>query len=250
MQTVEEQFNALDMTEISKVTTERRQATRKSGRDAQLGIPILLRSFKLEHKTPHANLKRICDLLLSGVGLIGFGLVFPVIAFGIKLSSKGPVFFKQARTGQGGKPFICLKFRTMHMVEKDTGDKPAVTKKGDPRLFAFGQLLRKFNLDELPQLINVFKGDMSLVGPRPYMLDECKYWNQKFDDYFIRYAVKPGISGLAQVKGYRGGTYDEEHMRKRLDYDLVYIEKQSLTLDFKIILKTVYQMITHDTGAH
>ena len=106
------------------------------------------------------------------------------------------------------------------------------------------------NLDELPQVLNVLKGDMSLIGPRPYQVEECAHWNNMYNDFYYRYAVKPGISGLAQVRGYRGGTLDEGHMRKRLDYDLVYVEKQCLGLDLKILGLTIFKMIHLDTDGH
>jgi lipopolysaccharide/colanic/teichoic acid biosynthesis glycosyltransferase len=139
----------------------------------------------------------------------------------------------------------------MHVLQKrDRDGKPDITQKGDVRIFWFGSLLRKLNLDELPQLFNVLKGDMSLVGPRPYPVKECAYWNSTFEDFFYRYSVKPGISGFAQAKGYRGGTLDEEHMRKRLDYDLIYVQKNSLVMDLKIIGRTILQMIHLDTNGH
>ena len=195
--------------------------------------------------------KRSIDVILSLIGLIIFGITYPFIALGIKLSSKGPVLYKQKRTGQNGKVFTCYKYRTMACTEKECIDgQPVVTQKGDPRIFAFGQFLRKTNLDELPQIINVIKGDMSLIGPRPYPVDECAHWNSTFDDFFYRYAVKPGISGLAQTTGYRGGTLDEEHMRKRLDKDLIYVQKQSLGFDLKLIGKTILQMLHMNTNGH
>jgi lipopolysaccharide/colanic/teichoic acid biosynthesis glycosyltransferase len=195
--------------------------------------------------------KRAIDLVLSFIGCVIFALVYPLFALGIKLSSKGPVIFKQKRTGQNGEEFICYKFRTMHQLNLRRIDgKPVVTKEGDKRIFWFGSMLRKTNLDELPQIINVLKGDMSLIGPRPYPVDECIHWNNTFDDFYCRYAVKPGISGHAQVEGLRGGTLDEEHMRNRLDKDLVYVEKQSLGLDLLIITHTVLQMLKLETNAH
>ena len=195
--------------------------------------------------------KRAIDLVLSFIGCVIFVLVYPLFALGIKLSSKGPVIFKQQRTGQNGEEFTCYKFRTMHQLNLRRIDgKPVVTEEGDKRIFWFGSMLRKTNLDELPQIINVLKGDMSLIGPRPYPVDECKHWNNTFDDFYCRYAVKPGISGYAQVEGFRGGTLDEEHMRNRLDKDLVYVEKQSLWLDLLIITHTVLQMLKLETNAH
>lgn len=195
--------------------------------------------------------KRLLDIVLSLTGLILFALLYPIIFFGTKVSSRGPVLFKQNRTGLNGRSFLCYKLRTMHsFYDSPSHEKPAITQKGDVRIFRFGRFLRKSNLDELPQLLNVLKGDMSLVGPRPYMEDECTLWNGKFDDFYYRYAVRPGITGLAQSKGFRGGTFDENHMRKRLNLDLIYVEKQSFLLDAKIILKTVLQMLHLNTNAH
>ncbi len=197
------------------------------------------------------SLNRLFDLILGSIALTQFVLLYPFIALAIKLSSKGPVIFKQQRTGRLGHSFTCYKFRTMHLVSKKTvNGKPVITEKGDKRIFAFGKILRKTNLDELPQIINVIRGDMSLVGPRPYPVEECMHWNNTFDDFFYRYLVRPGITGLAQVTGYRGGTLDEEHMRRRLDKDLIYVQKQNLWFDIKIIFLTVKQMLTFKTNAH
>lgn len=195
--------------------------------------------------------KRFLDLFLGGVGFLVYAILFPFIALGIKLSSKGPVIFKQKRTGMNGEVFNCYKFRTMHLVDKTPRNgKPVITEKRDRRIFKFGKFLRKMNLDELPQIINVLEGNMSLVGPRPYPVEECAYWNGVFDDHYYRYIMKPGITGLAQVKGYRGGTLDENLMRARLNYDLIYIEKNSPLLDLRVISKTAYQMVTRKTNGH
>jgi len=197
------------------------------------------------------DLKRLMDVLLSTAGLITLGLMYPFIALGIKLSSKGPVLFSQKRTGLNGKLFDCYKFRSMHQVDVDYGHgKPSITKVGDRRVFAFGHQLRRFNLDELPQLLNVLKGDMSLVGPRPHMIEECAYWRSQIEDYDLRYLVRPGITGFAQVTGYRGGNLDVEHMRERVRRDIKYIEMYSPFLDFKLVIRTVLQMLHMDTGAH
>jgi len=195
--------------------------------------------------------KRIIDLLLGSIAFLGLFALTPLIIVGIKLSSRGPVLFKQPRMGEEGRSFDCYKFRTMHVLERtSTDEKPIVTEKGDSRIFPFGQFLRKTNLDELPQLINVLKGEMSLVGPRPYTLKECAYWHQKFDDHYFRYMLKPGITGFAQAEGYRGGTLDDDLMRKRLDFDLIYVEKTSLKLDISIIYKTVKRMLVSNTNGH
>lgn len=195
--------------------------------------------------------KRALDLVIGSIGYVVYLILFPFIALGIKLSSRGPVIYRQKRTGINGEIFYCYKFRTMHMVGKyQQNGKPDITKKNDPRIFAFGQFLRKMNLDELPQIKNVLNGDMSLVGPRPYPVEECSYWNSVFNDHYYRYIMKPGITGLAQVKGYRGGTLDENLMRTRLNFDLIYIEKNSLILDLHIIFKTMLQMLVRKTNGH
>lgn len=198
--------------------------------------------------------KRALDLILGVFALIIFLVVTPFIALGIKLSSRGPVFFKQRRTGKGGSTFICYKFRTMKTGSGQGSDrangKPDITIRGDHRIFAFGRFLRFLNLDELPQIINVIRGDMSLVGPRPYPVDECAYWNSTFEDFYLRYSVKPGITGFAQVKGYRGGTLDVDLIRKRTDYDLIYVQKNSLLFDIKTIAMTVTQMANLKTNGY
>ena len=198
--------------------------------------------------------KRALDLTLGFFAMIIFLMVTPFIALGIKLSSRGPVFFRQKRTGKGGSTFICYKFRTMKTGSGQGSDrangKPDITIRGDHRIFAFGRFLRFLNLDELPQIINVIRGDMSLVGPRPYPVDECAYWNSTFDDFYLRYSVKPGITGFAQVKGYRGGTLDVDLIRKRTDYDLIYVQKNSLLFDIKTIAMTVTQMANLKTNGY
>ena len=205
-----------------------------------------------------SKIERFFDLILASITVVLLGLLFPFIYLGIKCSSRGPVIFKQKRTGRFDIPFTCYKFRTMHVLSNynpknvitDDGETVVVTEKNDPRVFWFGSLLRKTNLDELPQIINILKGDMSLIGPRPYEVSECEYWNNQLDGYHIRYWVKPGLSGLAQVQGYRGGTRDVEKMRKRLDCDIWYVNNRTLLLDIKIIFKTIKQMFYMNTNAH
>lgn len=195
--------------------------------------------------------KRALDLLLGVAAFSLFLVLYPFIALGIKMSSRGKVIFKQERTGLNGHTFTCYKFRTMHNAQKQRNDgAPDITKKGDSRVFSFGSILRRTNLDELPQILNVMKGEMSLIGPRPYPVDECRHWNNTFDDFYYRYMVKPGVTGYAQVTGFRGGTLDVDHMRQRLDQDLIYIERQSLWMDIKILFLTVKQMLTFNTNAH
>jgi putative colanic acid biosynthesis UDP-glucose lipid carrier transferase len=240
---------------INEVQTVREKLKQESGNgSAELNDTrkhgYMLSTYK-NLKVRQYRGKRVFDLTVGFFALIFCLMLFPFIAIGIKLSSRGPVFFKQKRTGQNGIIFTCYKFRTMKQSSmKPTNGKPDITVEGDDRIFPFGRLLRLLNLDELPQIINVLKGDMSLVGPRPYPVDECSYWNSTFDDFFYRYAVKPGITGFSQVKGYRGGTYSVEHMRKRTDYDLIYVQKNTMIMDISIILKTVTKMINLDTNAH
>lgn len=196
--------------------------------------------------------KRILDICGSLLGLVFLSFIYPFIALGIKLSSKGKVLFKQERTGKNGKVFQCYKFRTMNETDdvNKENEVPDVTYVGDDRIFAFGNFLRKTNLDEIPQLFNVLKGDMSLVGPRPLMVEECRYWRNQIPNFELRYIVKPGLTGWAQTTGYRGGTLDNKHMIFRLKRDFKYIENYSLWLDIKIIFRTIRQMLHFDTKAH
>src|SRR6056297_777989 len=233
--------------DIRRVKTTKEKFIRDRKQVVQNVHPDLFNELKIGS---YSN-KRILDIMLGSLALVGFIIAYPLIALGIKISSTGPVLFRQPRTGKAGQKFECLKFRTMHVVHKTNVDgTPVVTQKGDSRIFTFGQFLRKTNLDELPQILNVIKGEMSLVGPRPYPVEECAYWNQKFDDHFYRYILKPGITGFAQAQGYRGGTLDEELMRKRLDFDLIYVEKSSFGFDLRIIYKTVKRMMGRDTNGH
>jgi len=194
--------------------------------------------------------KRIIDIVGSIVGLTALLLILPYAYYKIRKESPGPVFFAQERMGYLNREFKCYKIRTMHVKKvADTG-KPAVTTVGDDRVFVFGGKLRRLNLDELPQFWNVLKGDMSLVGPRPYMVSECWYWSDEITDWNDRYLVKPGITGLAQVYGYRGGTLVKKSMEERLKRDLKYIKTARLGVDLKIMLKTITQMVRRNTKAH
>ncbi len=175
--------------------------------------------------------------------LFGIVLILPVLAIctiGIALTSPGPIFFRQKRVGYKGHEFEILKFRTMN-VAKNPHTK--LTQRNDPRVFKFGSILRKFSLDELPQLINVVKGDMSLVGPRPHMPDARaagKLYFEAVTEYAARHRVKPGITGWAQVNGWRGPTETLEQIERRVEHDIYYIENWSLMLDFVILAKTLY----------
>ncbi len=192
--------------------------------------------------------KRMFDILFSTfVILIIFPVVFPVVALIIKVTSKGPVFFKQERWGRGNKKFKVIKFRTMKI---GGSDKFVQASKDDPRVTGFGKFLRRTNLDELPQFINVLKGEMSVVGPRPHPTPLNVLAKDKIKNYMLRHLVKPGITGWAQIHGFRGETKNEELMQKRVEYDLWYIENWSLWLDVKIIFKTILKTITGDPNAY
>ena len=163
------------------------------------------------------------------------------------LESPGPIFFKQARTGSDGRIFDCIKFRSMH-VNADA-DRIQATK-NDPRKFAFGNFMRKTNIDELPQFFNVLKGDMSIVGPRPHMLKHTEMYSQIIDKYMVRHFCKPGITGWAQVTGYRGETKEVWQMEERVKRDIWYIENWSFWLDIKIIFLTAKTIIIPDKNAY
>lgn len=197
------------------------------------------------------NWKETVDIFFGLIGIIILLILYPFITLGIKLSSSGPVLFKQKRTGLNGRTFICYKFRTMHCNQPAPANGgPDITQEKDSRIFKFGEFLRRTNLDEIPQFINVIKGDMSIVGPRPYPVEENSHWNSTFPDFYKRFAVRPGLTGLAQATGYRGGTLDLIHMRERLRRDLIYIEERSLAMDLRVIQLTAHSMLTLNTHAH
>ena len=203
-------------------------------------------------RNPLANvfnraLKRTFDIIFSSTFLIVYPLVYVPVAIGIKLTSPGPVYFKQKRTGYRGKSFTCLKFRTMHV---NAGADTNQATKNDPRKTRLGDFLRRTSIDELPQFINVFKGEMSVVGPRPHMLKHTEDYSRIVDRYMVRHAVKPGITGLAQVKGYRGATDELWKMEKRVEFDVYYIENWNIFLDIKIIIRTIMNAFAGDKNAY
>ena len=178
--------------------------------------------------------KRLMDLAVSAAALVALALPFAAIAAAIRLTSPGPVFYRQERMGLDGRPFAVLKFRSMFDdAERHTG--PVWTRENDPRRTPVGRFLRRFSLDELPQLWNVLKGEMSLVGPRPERPFFVERFKSSVPQYMLRHKVKAGLTGWAQVNGWRGNTSIE----KRIEYDLYYIENWSIALDVKIIWLTV-----------
>lgn len=196
-------------------------------------------------------IKRIFDMLFSLiVFVVIFWWLFPLIFILNLFYSNGPLLFIQERIGSSGKPFRCYKFRTMYQKRKKDDSFEAVVE-NDPRVTRLGGILRRTNIDELPQFINVFKGEMSVVGPRPHMISFQKVYEEMVDKIRIRGWVKPGITGWAQIHGLRGDVPEFEEnkkrMIKRIDYDLWYIENWSLWLDVQIIILTVWQMLKGDT---
>lgn len=216
--------------------------------DLVFGVPVL--SMRAEPLgSPAARFwKRAFDLVCSSIFLVFFFLIiYPIVGIAIKMSSKGPVLFKQQRSGQNGKVFWCYKFRSMRLNnESDT--KQATL--NDPRVTRLGNFLRCSNIDELPQFINVFRGEMSMVGPRPHMLKHTEQYSQLIDKYMVRHFAKPGITGWAQVTGYRGETRELWQMEGRVEKDIWYIEHWTFTLDLYIIYKTIVNMLHRDKKAY
>lgn len=203
------------------------------------GLPVINLS-----STPMEGFNRIVkaieDRVLSGVILLLISPLLVLLALGVKLSSSGPVFYKQQRNGWGGKPIHVLKFRSM-VVHQETAGMVTQASKQDARITPFGAFLRRTSLDELPQFWNVLMGEMSIVGPRPHAVAHNDQYKVLVDDYMLRHRVKPGITGWAQINGYRGETDTLDKMQKRVEYDLYYIEHWSLWLDLKIIVLTVFK---------
>jgi putative colanic acid biosynthesis UDP-glucose lipid carrier transferase len=198
-------------------------------------------------------LKRAFDL---GVSILSFVFIFswlwPVLAIIIKLSSPGPVFFKQERWGRKNRRIICYKFRSMVKDSRDIDEngKYLQATKNDSRVTPFGRFLRKTNIDEFPQFLNVLKGEMSIVGPRPHPTPLNIEAKENIRHYMLRHLVKPGISGWAQVNGYRGETSDSHLMQKRVEHDIWYIENWSFWFDIQIILMTIWKMFTGNPEAY
>lgn len=191
--------------------------------------------------------KRTFDIIFSSVACIFLLPIIPVVWIFIRLQSPGPLFFKQERTGMDGKTFLLYKFRSMHV--NDDADKVQASK-DDPRKFAFGDFMRKTNIDELPQFINVLKGDMSIVGPRPHMLLHTEMYSAVISQYMVRHFSKPGITGWAQVTGFRGETKELWQMEERVKRDIWYNENWSFKLDMEIIFRTAWSVIHPDKHAY
>ncbi|UKT63243.1 undecaprenyl-phosphate glucose phosphotransferase [Pedobacter mucosus] len=207
---------------------------------------ISLRSEPLE-KVHNRFKKRVIDVVFSGlIILFVLSWLYPIIAILIKMQSKGPVLFKQLRSGRDDEPFWCFKFRSMRM-NADSDKRQA--SKDDDRITSIGKFLRKSSLDELPQFFNVFMGHMSVVGPRPHMLSHTEQYKGIVDQFMVRHFLKPGITGWAQVNGYRGETKEDYKMIKRVEFDIWYLEHWTAALDVKIIFMTAINMAKGEENA-
>lgn len=201
-----------------------------------LGLPVINIRYVPLSNTFNALIKRLTDIIGSIICIIIFSPIMLTSAVLVKMTSKGPLIFKQERVGLHNKPFQMYKFRTMY-VQTEEEEKKGWTQKNDPRVTSVGRFLRKTSLDEFPQLFNVLKGDMSLVGPRPERPQYVEKFREEIPRYMIKHQVRPGMTGWAQVNGYRGDT----SIRKRIEHDLYYIENWTLGLDIKILFLTVFK---------
>jgi putative colanic acid biosynthesis UDP-glucose lipid carrier transferase len=239
------------------MTLDRKRRTNLTGRIKTLYeqgdfYEARILTFKPDRKPLEVRLnryiKRVCDIVIS-LFVIVFILswLLPILALFIKLTSNGPVFFIQERTGRQHRIFTCIKLRTM-MVNNDAH--ATQTTLNDPRITLAGKFLRKFSLDELPQFLNVLKGDMSVIGPRPHMLKHTLEYSQIIENFHLRQQIRPGITGLSQVEGYRGEIKDDYMLRSRVRLDLLYIRKWNMLLDLMIIVKTAKLVILGDKNAY
>jgi putative colanic acid biosynthesis UDP-glucose lipid carrier transferase len=201
---------------------------------------VLISSYIVQRKT-YLFFKRVMDILFSIFFIAGvLSWLLPIIGLLIIIDSKGPVFFIQRRIGRNGRSFRCLKFRTM-IINDEADEKQA--DENDYRITRIGKLLRKTNMDEFPQFINVLAGDMSLIGPRPHMVSDCTRFSFVIPAYKFRTLMRPGITGLAQVKGHHGPTHDYESIFNRYHWDAEYIRNATAWLDIKIIFLTFFQSL-------
>ena len=201
----------------------------------------------------NSNEKKIFDIIISIIiFILIFSWLFPLIALLIKLTSKGPVFYMQERVGLNGEMLRIYKFRTMKLNAPmlDAEGKFIQSVKNDIRVTRIGSLLRKTSIDELPQFINVLEGKMSIIGPRPHVAHLNDHFEEPIENYEQRILVKPGITGLAQVKGLRGVTHGVNDMRNRVNMDIYYIQNWSFWLDIKIFFVTIYEFLTGDENAY
>jgi putative colanic acid biosynthesis UDP-glucose lipid carrier transferase len=210
-------------------------------------IPVISLQKTTLHDPITKVVKRVFDIIFSLLVIVFLlSWLVPILAFLIKMESKGPAFFRQGRPGIDEKEFFCYKFRSMRVnltTEKEAS-------KNDPRVTNIGRFIRKTSIDEMPQFLNVLRGEMSVVAPRPHLWSQNKSYGNKIKKYMMRHYVKPGITGLAQVKGYRGEIETDEDMINRINYDVYYIENWSVILDIKIIAQTVINIFKGEEKAY
>ena len=185
--------------------------------------------------------KRLFDIVVAAAALVVLSPLFALVALVVKINSAGPAIFRQRRNGFNGRQFVIFKFRSMRVLED--GAQIAQARPRDNRVTRLGRILRRASIDELPQLINVIRGEMSLVGPRPHALAHNDTYSMQIAEYAYRHHVKPGITGWAQINGYRGETSHIEQMRKRIEYDLWYIDNWSFGLDILILARTCVSLL-------
>ena len=201
-----------------------------------MGLPVINIRYVPLSNTLNWIVKRMVDIVGSAAGLVLVSPIMLLTALAVKLSSPGPVIFKQERIGLHNKPFWMYKFRTME-IQKESAEQRAWTVRDDPRVTKIGKFLRRTSLDEFPQLYNILRGDMSLVGPRPERPLFVEKFREEIPRYMIKHQVRPGLTGWAQINGYRGDT----SIRKRIDYDIFYIENWTMGLDVKILFLTIFK---------
>lgn len=210
-------------------------------------IPVISLRTILQDEAINKIIKRLFDIVFSSFIIIGLlSWLVPLLAIILKLESKGRVFFIQKRNGLNYKEFNCYKFRSMYINDKADTD---LASKNDVRITNVGKFIRKTSIDELPQFFNVFFGEMSVVGPRPHMVSVANVYALKVDKFMARHFIKPGITGLAQTKGYRGEVETDEDIINRVKYDIFYMENWSILLDIEIIFKTIFHVLRGDEKA-
>lgn len=208
-----------------------------------IGLPVINIRYVPLTNTLNAAVKRLMDIVGSALGLVILSPLLFILAILVRISSKGPVIFKQERVGLHNKPFQMYKFRSMEVQTEDR-EKEGWTVKNDPRVTRIGKVMRKTSMDELPQLWNILKGDMSIVGPRPERPQFVERFREEIPRYMIKHQVRPGLTGWAQVNGYRGDT----SIRRRIEFDLYYIENWSMAFDIKIIFMTLFKGLVNENA--
>jgi putative colanic acid biosysnthesis UDP-glucose lipid carrier transferase len=208
---------------------------------------VAVEGGQVRTKYLNSGQRRAIDIVMASALLIVLAPILALVTIGIWLTSPGPILFRQNRNGKDMVPFEILKFRTMYFtVDPD----PAVqqAQKGDVRITPLGKLLRSTSLDELPQLLNVIRGEMSLIGPRPHAVEHDAHYAELIPGYMGRFQVRPGLTGYAQVNGARGATPHTDDMKRRVDFDLLYIETASLSLDCQIFMRTIWEVLSSNSA--